>query len=78
MTEKGSEKMFEVNYKPGKEVTFRLRLSPSSWPAPEAGRHAREAGVEVLRSLRSLLDGAINALNEHEQDEEGPTRIEVQ
>ena len=71
------DSMFEVNYKPGEEVTLRFRLPCSGEIAPGARNHAREAGREVLVSLRSLLDEVIEVLEDKKEgkgEQEGRRR----
>ena len=68
----------EWDYKPGEE--FMLRLKLPKMPMPEATRsHVRASVKEGLLAWRSLLDSAIEWLEETERPKaQGRTEIKVE
>ncbi|MDI6815169.1 MAG: hypothetical protein QMC90_03735 [Dehalococcoidales bacterium] len=73
-----AEKVFEVEYHPGEEIILRFKV-PKLPVVPEAARsHFRTAHKEMLLALRSLLDKAIERVEEAEKTRaKKRTKIEV-
>ena len=72
-----TERVFEVEHKPGEELVLRFK-APGLSIMPEAARsHFRMAHKEVLLALRSLLDRAIERTEKAEKPKQR-TKIEVQ
>ena len=59
-------RLFEYDYKPGEEVTFRIHLSQARFTLPggEAAQHVRSAFREALLAVRSGLDQVISRLDQ--------------
>ena len=74
-----TERVFEVEYHPGKEVVLRFK-APRLSVMPEATRgHFRTAHKEMLLALRSLLDKAIEGAEGAEKTKaKKRTKIEVE
>jgi len=75
-----SDSIFEVQYHPGEEVVLRFK-SPAFHGLPDATRqHLLTARKEMLLALRSMLDGAIEKVEERATKAKGRkrTKIEVQ
>lgn len=74
-----SEKILEIEHHPGEEVVLRFK-APSLCLMPEETRnHFRTARKEMLLALRSLLDKAIERVEEVEKTRaKKRTKIEVQ
>jgi hypothetical protein len=71
-----TERIFEVEHQPGDEFVLRFKM-PKTRLIPEASReHFRAAHKELLLSLRSLLDVAIERAEKAGSKER--TKIEVQ
>ena len=59
-----SDSIFEVEYHPGEEVVLHFK-SPKFWGLPDSTKqHLLVARKEVLLALRSMLDRAIERMEE--------------
>jgi len=73
------EHAFEVEYKPGEEIVFRFRPGKLHWLPQETRSHVYEARKEMLLALRTLIDRAIEHVEEKEKAPgEGRTKIDIQ
>ena len=74
-----SDSIFEVEYHPGEEVVLRFK-SPRFHGLPDSTRqHLSVARKEMLLALRSMLDKAIERMEEPEKTgERKRSRIKVQ
>ncbi len=74
-----TDKVFEVEYHPGEEIILRFKV-PNLSVVPEATKsHFRTAHKEMLLTLRSLLDKAIERAEAAEKTRaKKRTKIEVQ
>lgn len=80
MAEKKQErnKIFECEYRPGEELVFRI-MTPKLTLLPSATmQHLKSANKEMLLALRSIIDGAIEAMEREPKPRRGRTRIEVE
>jgi len=73
-----SDRIFEVEHKPGKEVVIRIR--PVNFPLlpTQARSHFWAASKEGLLALRSLIDAAIELVEKAEKPEEKREKVEVE
>lgn len=73
-----SDSLFEFSFKPGEELVFKVR----PWSVPEAMKetasHVKAANREALLALRSLLDQAIEALEEKPESSQTKKKIQVE
>ena len=73
-----SEKIFELERRPGEEYVLHFRPPKSILPA-STRKHVRVARKEMLLALRSLIDRAIEHVEEGEKAEaKGKTKIKVE
>lgn len=74
-----TESIFEIEHRPGEEIVLRFK-APALSIIPEVARsHFRIARKEVLLALRSLLDVAIERVEEAERPKARKrTKIEVE
>lgn len=74
-----AEKVFEIEYHPGGEIVLHFK-APALSIMPEAAKgHFRTAHKEMLLALRSLLDKAIERVEEAEKTQaKERTKIEVE
>jgi hypothetical protein len=61
-----AEKFFECEYSPEEGFSLRIRRPVFSAFCPEARGHVLEARKETLLALRSLVDAALERLEEKE------------
>lgn len=74
-----SEKILEIEHHPGEEVVLRFKTPSLSLMPEETRNHFRTARKEMLLALRSLLDKAIERVEEVEKTKaKKRTKIEVQ
>ena len=74
-----TERVFEVEYHPGKEVVLRFKAPRLSVMPDETRGHFKSAHKEILLALRSLLDKAIEGTEEAEKTKsKRRTKIEVE
>ncbi len=70
-----SEKILEVEHKPGEEWVVRFKPGELQWLPEETKRHMSDARKEMLLALRSMVDHAIQRIEESEKiKERGRTR----
>ncbi|MGD0765768.1 MAG: hypothetical protein ABR978_05620 [Dehalococcoidia bacterium] len=62
-----AEKLFECEWTPEGELVFRLRKPAKHVLNPEIRGHVLEARKEVLMALRSLIDVALERMDEKEK-----------
>ncbi len=77
------EKILEVEHKPGEEYVLRFRPHQLGWLPEETKSHVYKARKEMLLALRSLIDRAIERVEEGEKGEgkgkkKGRTKIEIE
>lgn len=73
-----SERIFELEHRPGEEWVLRFRPHRFQWLPEETRGHVFEARKEVLLALRSLIDCAIEQIEEREKTKgEGRTKVEI-
>ncbi len=72
-----TDRVFEIEHRPGEELVLRFKLARLSILPDEARGHFRMARKEMLLALRSLLDKAIEQTEKAERAKER-TKIEVQ
>ena len=74
-----SDSIFEVEHHPGEEIVLRFK-SPKFWGLSDSTRqHLLAAQKEMLLALRSMLDRAIERMEESEKAKRRKkTKIEVQ
>lgn len=73
------ERIFEVEHEPGEEFVLRFRPHQLRWLPEETRSHLVGARKEMLLALRSLIDRAIERVEEKEKTEgKGRTRIEIE
>ena len=73
------ERIFEVERKPGEEIVFRFRRGRLHWLPQETRSHIYEARKETLLALRSLIDRAIELVEEKEKaGGQGRTKIDIE
>lgn len=70
------DRMFEYEYRPDGELTFRVRLPAITLLPEESRRHLRGAARELLLAVRSGLDDLLSRLEE--RPAEGAERPERQ
>jgi hypothetical protein len=65
-----SDRILEVEHKPGEEVVIRIR--PAKFPSvpPQARSHFRMAQKEGLLTLRSLIDATLERMDKAESSKE--------
>ena len=74
-----SEKILEIEHHPGEEVVLRFKAPMFSIMPEETRSHLRTARKEMLLALLSLLDKAIERVEEVEKTRaKKRTKIEVQ
>ncbi len=74
-----TESIFEIEHRPGEEVVLRFKVPAFSIVPAAARSHFRTARKEVLLSLRSLLDVAIEQAEKAEKPKtKKRTKIEIQ
>jgi hypothetical protein len=73
-----AEKIFECEYTPGEELVFRFRRPSLHLLGPEARGHLLEARKETLLAVRSLLDAALERLEEEERPRRRRRAIKVE
>ncbi len=74
-----SEKILEIEHHPGEEVVLRFKTPSLSLMPEETRSHFRAARKEMLLALRSLLDKAIERVEEVEKTKaKKRTKVEVQ
>jgi hypothetical protein len=59
-----AEKLFECEWTPEGELVFRLKKPGTRVLPPEVRGHVLEARKEVLMALRSLIDAALERMDE--------------
>jgi len=64
-----SEKVLEVEHKPGEEWVVRFNPCGLQWLPEETKRHIYGARKEMLLALRSVVDHAIQRIDESEKSE---------
>jgi hypothetical protein len=62
-----AEKLFECEWNPEGELVFRLKRPGKQVLNPEIRGHVLEARKEMLMALRSLIDAALERLDEKEK-----------
>ena len=73
------EKILEVEHHPGEELVLRIRPPLLRLLPEEARSHLYKARKERLLALKSLIDRAIERMEEREKaQEEGRTKIEIE
>lgn len=72
-----SESIFEVEHRPGEEVVFRFRPPKLKGLSVESRKHIRAAQKEFLLGLRSLIDGAVEAIDKSEKPAEQGKRTKI-
>ena len=74
-----SDSIFEVEHRPNEEIVLRFK-SPKFWGLSDSTRqHLLAAQKEMLLALRSMLDRAIERMEESEKAKRRKkTKIEVQ
>jgi len=74
-----SDSIFEVEHRPGEEIVLRFK-SPKFWGLSDSTRqHMLAAQKEMLLTLRSMLDRAIEKTEEFEKPKgKKKTKIKVQ
>ena len=74
-----SDSIFEVEYRPGKEVVLRFKSPDIRVLSDTTREHLSAAGKEMLLALRSMLDRAIEGAEEPSKSKTRKrTKIEVQ
>lgn len=72
------EKILEVEHNPGEELVLRIRPPLLRLLPEEAMGHLRKARKERLLALKSMIDGAIERMEEGEKTQgKGRTKIEI-
>ena len=72
------EKILEVEHNPGEELVLRIKPPLLRMLPEEAMGHLRKARKERLLALKSLIDRAIERMEEREKTQgEGRTKIEI-
>jgi hypothetical protein len=75
---KMSERIFEVEHEPGEEFVLRFRPHRLRWLPEETRSHIYISRKESLLALRSLIDRAIEQIEEREKTRgEGRTKVEI-
>ena len=59
-----SDSVFEVEYHPGEEVVLRFKSPKFRWLPDSTKQHLLVARKEMLLALRSMLDRAIERMEE--------------
>ena len=77
------EKIFEVEHEPGEEYVLRFRPHRLRWLPEETRSHFYGARKEMLLALRSLIDQAIEQVEEREKGaakgkKKGRAKIEIE
>ena len=65
-----SDRILEVEHKPGEEVVIRIRTAEFPPVPPQTRSHFRAAQKEGLLTLRSLIDVAIERMDKAESSKE--------
>ena len=82
MKERGDEmgdRILEVEHKPGEELVIRFRPHGLRWLPEETRSHIYGARKEVLLALKSLIDRAIERVEEREKAEaKKRTKIDIE
>jgi len=74
-----AERILELERRPGEEYVLRFRPSKLRFLPETTRQHTRAAQKELLLAVRSLIDGAIERLEEAEKRKGKPrTKIEVE
>ncbi len=71
-----SEKLFEVEIGPDKELVFRIHR-PKSLVPDMASERVRSSAKGMLEAVRDLVDAAIEVVQEKEVHKKGSTKIDV-
>lgn len=72
------EKILEVEHNPGEELVLRIKPPLLRMLPEEAMGHLRKARKERLLALKSMIDRAIERMEEGEKTQgEGRTKIEI-
>ena len=73
------ERIFEIERKPGDEIVFRFRPGRLHWLPQETRSHVYEARKEMMLALRSLIDRAIEMVEEKEKaGGRGRSKIDIE
>jgi len=72
------ERFFDVEIRPGEEIVLHFRPGKLPWLPPEAKNHVHEAQKEMLLALRSLIDRAIERVEEKEKPTTNRTKINIE
>lgn len=62
-----SEKILEVEHTPGEEWVVRFKPCDIQWLPEETRRHMSDARKEILLAFRSMVDHAIQRIEEGEK-----------
>ena len=74
-----ADRILEVEHRPGEEVVLRFRAPKVSVLPDQTREHIRVVQKETLLALRSLLDRAIERVEEAEKTRtEGRTKINIE
>jgi len=77
--ERMGERIFEVEHESGEEFVLRFRPHRIGWLPEETRSHLFGARREMLLALRSLIDRAIERVDEKEKAEgKGRSKIEIE
>ncbi len=73
-----TDKILECEYRPGEEFVIRFRPPKLPMMSEPTKEHLRAARKEMLLAVRSMIDQAIQRIDETERaGAKGPTKIEV-
>ncbi len=72
-----SEKILEVEHRPGEEWVVRIKPVGLKWLPEETRRHISDARKEMLLAIRSVVDHAIQGIEEGEKSK-GRSRAKSQ
>ncbi len=72
------ERIIQFEHHPGEEFVVRIRSPRMEGISDETRSHVYAARKELLLSLRSMIDRAVERIGEAEKPKEGKTKIEVE
>ena len=73
-----AEKLFECEWTPEGEIVLRIKKPGLKLLAPEVRGHLLGARKEMLSALRSLIDVALEKMDEKESPRTRRTKIKVE
>ncbi len=73
------QRIFEIEHQPGEQFVLRFRPYALCWLPEETRSHIFGARKEMLLALRSIIDRAIERVEEREKSEaKSRTNIEIE